>query len=80
MLDLYMTTLEQWGLILAIRMGSAAYTKWLLSTHCRQRGYQSRDGQIIRLRDGQIVPMLEEADLFVLLGLPYVEPWVRETS
>jgi DNA polymerase/3'-5' exonuclease PolX len=76
--DLYMTTLDQWGLILAIRTGRAAYTKWLLGRHAPRRGYRSVDGYFTRTRDGQVIPIREEADLFTLLELPYVEPPARE--
>ena len=77
-LDLFMADVDNWGLIYAVRTGSAAFSHQVLATQWVKRGYNSVDGRLTRARDGQVVPIREEADLFTLLGLAYVEPTARE--
>jgi DNA polymerase/3'-5' exonuclease PolX len=77
MLDLFMADVENWGLIFAIRTGSADFSRHILATGWVKAGYHSEDGRL-RTRDGTIVPVREEQDLFALLGIPFVEPEARE--
>jgi DNA polymerase/3'-5' exonuclease PolX len=77
-LDLFMADADNWGLILVIRTGSWAFSRDMLGAHCKKRGYKSIEGRLTRLRDGQVMPIREEAELFALLGVPYVEPPARE--
>jgi DNA polymerase/3'-5' exonuclease PolX len=77
MLDLCMADAENWGLIFAIRTGSWEFSHHILGTVCKRRGYQSEDGRL-RTRNGTIVPVREEQDLFDLLGIPWVNPEARE--
>jgi hypothetical protein len=53
-----------------VRTGSAAFSYQVLATQWVRRGYKSIEGRLTRIRDGQVVPIREEADLFTLLGLP----------
>jgi DNA polymerase/3'-5' exonuclease PolX len=76
-LDLFMVEPDSWGLQLVIRTGSEGFSKALVGPYCRQAGYASRHGRLIRLRDGQVILVREEAELFALLGIPYMEPEAR---
>jgi DNA polymerase/3'-5' exonuclease PolX len=77
-LDLFMADVENWGLIYAVRTGSAAFSHHVLATQWVKRGYKSIEGRLTRLSDGQVIPIREEEALFALLGMPWVEPWARE--
>jgi DNA polymerase/3'-5' exonuclease PolX len=77
MLDLFMADAGNWGLIFAIRTGSADFTRYILATGWVKAGYCSDEGRL-RARDGTIVPVREEHDLFALLGIPWVNPEARE--
>lgn len=73
-LDLFMANKDNWGYILAIRIGPDGYSKYLADTWVKQ-GYKGVDGMLIK--NGQPIPIPEEKDLFWLLGLEYVEPEYR---
>jgi DNA polymerase/3'-5' exonuclease PolX len=75
-LDLFIADTENWGLILAVRTGSAAFSHQVLGRRWVQRGYTSVGGRLTR--GGVVIPIHEETDLFALLQLPWVEPWARE--
>ena len=75
-LDLFMATADNWGLILAIRTGSADFSAKRLAARWVQLGYHSVDGMLTR--DGEPIPVREEADLFSLLGMAWVDPIDRE--
>lgn len=71
-LDLFMTSdPEKWGLLLAIRTGSADFSKKLASRWV-ELGYHSRDGILIYA--GKPHPCYEEIDVFKRLGIPWTEP------
>jgi DNA polymerase/3'-5' exonuclease PolX len=77
-LDLFMADADHCGLIFAIRTGSAAFSRQELATAWVRGGYRSEEGRLRRQRDGVIVPVREEAELFALLGMPWVEAGARE--
>jgi DNA polymerase (family 10) len=74
-LDLFFAEPENWGLILAIRTGSAEYSHKVLATGWVKAGYQSRDGYLWHGRDKY--NCREEIDLFKRIGIPYIEPEFR---
>ena len=74
-LDLFFATAENWGLIYAIRTGSADYSHRVLACGWVRNGYKSAGGMLSR--DGVAVPVREERDLFRLAGVPWVEPEAR---
>ncbi len=74
-LDLFFAKKENWGLIYAIRTGSADYSHFVLAQGWVKNGYKSVDGQLTY--KGQIVPVLEEEDLFKIAGVKYVAPQLR---
>lgn len=71
-LDLFFPDLENWGNIFAMRTGSADYSRHVLARGWVRRGFNSKDGYLIR--DGERCEIREEKDLFKLIGLPYSEP------
>ncbi|MEW6507205.1 MAG: hypothetical protein AB1432_05610 [Bacteroidota bacterium] len=73
-LDLFMATKDNWGYILAIRIGPDGYSKYLANTWVKL-GYKGVDGMLTK--NGVPIPVYEEKDLFWLLGLEYVEPEYR---
>ena len=74
-LDLFFATPENWGLIFAIRTGSADFSYKVLASRWAKLGYKSVNGMLTR--DGKTYPVLEEKDLFEMLGLEWVEPRLR---
>jgi DNA polymerase/3'-5' exonuclease PolX len=75
-LDLFIADAENWGLILAVRTGSAEFSHQVLGTGWVKAGYTSLNGHLYRR--GQRIAVREETDLFALIGLPWVEPMARE--
>jgi len=71
-LDLFIARPENWGLILAIRTGSAEYCRRVLAPAWVHSGFRSVDGMLVR--NGRQVPVYEEGQLFRLCGLPWVRP------
>ena len=71
-LDLFFATADNWGLIYAIRTGSADYSRFVLATGWVKLGYHSKNG--ILIKDDIEYPVKEEIDLFNLLGLKWTDP------
>lgn len=71
-LDLFFAEEGNWGSILAIRTGSADYSHKVLARGWCHQGFKSEGGYLFR--DGKKYEIREEADLFKLIGIPYVEP------
>jgi DNA polymerase/3'-5' exonuclease PolX len=74
-LDLFFASEENWGLIYAIRTGSADYSHRVLASTWVAKGFHSVDGML--MRGMHKYPIYEEADLFKLLEIPYCEPELR---
>jgi DNA polymerase/3'-5' exonuclease PolX len=75
-LDLFFATQLNWGLILAIRTGSADYSHKILACGWVRNGYASVNGMLER--DGMTIPTREEEDVFALAGVKWEEPGERE--
>jgi DNA polymerase/3'-5' exonuclease PolX len=75
-IDLFTATPQNWGLIYAIRTGSAAYSHKVLATGWVRNGYKSVDGLL--MKDGEAVPTPLEEDLFRYAGVAWVDPTKRE--
>jgi DNA polymerase/3'-5' exonuclease PolX len=73
--DIFTATPQNWGLIYAIRTGSADFSHWTLACGWVRNGYKSVGGMLSRA--GAAVPVREERDLFRLAGVPWVEPEAR---
>jgi DNA polymerase/3'-5' exonuclease PolX len=81
-LDLFMCERENWGLIFAIRTGSADFCKRTLAPAWVRAGYRSEDGMLteptnIRPGSRRQIPVYEESELFRLLGMPVIPPEKR---
>lgn len=74
-LDLFFAVPDNWGLIYAIRTGSAEFSK-MLARRWVSYGFHSEGGYLVK--NGQMVPVREEKDLFDLIRMYYVEPNERE--
>lgn len=77
--DLFICTPENWGGILMIRTGSAAFSRKMM-TRASLGGWcpddmRFMDGKL--WRDGVAIDVPEEADLFREMGLAYVRPEER---
>lgn len=70
--DLYTPTADRWGLRLLVSTGSRAFNIWVVDA-LRGRNYRMVGGQIVDWRH-QPVETRSEADVFDLLGLPFIEP------
>lgn len=76
-LDLFIANRHNWGMILAIRTGSAQFSHKALASKWSAMGYRSEAG-VLYDRKGNTCEIHEEEDLFKLLGLPYIKPEERE--
>ena len=74
-LDVFFATAENWGLILAIRTGSAAFSHKVLARGWVRNGYKSVGGMLTE--HGRPVEMREESDVFRVAGVRWVEPEKR---
>ena len=75
-LDLFFATPTNWGLIYAIRTGSAEYSHRVLAHGWSVRGFKSVEG-VLYNSAGRPVATPEEEDLFRLAGVPLVPPEQR---
>lgn len=71
-LDLFVARPENWGLIFAIRTGSANYSHDVLAKGWKRCGYTSINGMLTK--GGRQVPVTNEKILFELIGLPWLDP------
>lgn len=69
----------QWGAILAIRTGSAAYSKRLVC-HARNMGYRCVDGRLVHVDTGSAISTPSEQDFFRACGVDWVPPSARELA
>lgn len=80
-LDLFICDRRNWGLIFAIRTGSAAWVRQRLATGWVRAGYKSVEGRLRVMTPKGPACMVETPDersLFSLIGLPWTEPKDRE--
>ena len=76
-LDLFHATPKNWGLIFAIRTGSADYSHKVLANGWVKKGYHASNGILFDV-NMKAHYIYEEEDLFKLIGIPFVEPYLRE--
>jgi len=74
--DIFIAHPDNWGWQLAIRTGSAAFSK-MLGIRWSRLGFMS-EGGILYDQEGQDYPIREEGDLFRLLHMEWVAPEDRE--
>lgn len=81
-IDLFITTVPEWGYTYTIRTGCAEFSH-LLVTPRQQGGYlpgHLRVGGCRIWDDDKALPTPEEGELFAALGLVYVPPELREVG
>ena len=71
-LDLFFATPENWGLMYAIRTGSANFSHKSLACGWVRQGYRSEGGYL--MKDGVQVNVYEEEDLFRIIQKPWIVP------
>lgn len=76
-LDLFFAQHSNWGLIYAIRTGSAEYSHQVLAKAWSNRGYYSKEGHLYQHSSEKRYDVPEEIDLFNRIGVAYVEPQKR---
>lgn len=74
-IDIFTATPRNWGLIFAIRTGSARYSHEVLARGWVRAGCHSAEGTMYRGTTAIDLP--EETDLFNLIGVPYLAPEKR---
>lgn len=75
-LDLFIANEKNWGLIFAIRTGSADFSHKILACGWVKKGCHSKDGKLSD-KQGREIILREERDLFDLIGIPFVKPELR---
>lgn len=72
-LDLFLVSPPaEWGPILTIRTGPAAYSERLVKA-LHPKGLRCHEGRVLNMR-GETVPCPEERDFFAACGVPWTEP------
>ena len=77
-LDLFFATPENFGLIYAIRTGSADYSHCVLACGWVAHGYKSVGGMLTC--DGKPVAVCDEERLYKIIGKRWVHPRYREVT
>ena len=73
-IELWIADKRNWGLIYAIRTGSAEFSQYLLSKWKTESNGGYSDQGMLRLADGTGIPVYEESQLFRLCKIDFVEP------
>jgi len=74
-LDLFFPTVDNWGMIFAIRTGSAEFSRNILAYTWVRLGYHSVGGMLFY--QGKSYPVKEEKDLFRILRIDWIDPRER---
>jgi DNA polymerase/3'-5' exonuclease PolX len=74
-LDLFFAEPGNWGLIYAIRTGSAEYSHKVLASGWVKHGYHSHEGYLHKGKNRIETP--QEEDIFRISGVPFVHPNLR---
>lgn len=76
-LDLFFAEPGNWGLIFAIRTGSADYSHKILASGWVNRGFHSKEGYLYKAGSPHRREIREEKELFDLIGVEYCAPELR---
>lgn len=77
-LDLFFADKENWGAIFLIRTGDWEFSKKFMGTVMPKNKYKQKDGYV--WKNGLIVPIYDEEDLFRLMNIPFIEPEKRDKN
>lgn len=75
--EISIATPENFGAITLIRTGSAEFSHLIMKI-ALQRGLEQRDGYLYK--GDRIIPCFEEKDYFAALGIPFIEPHLRDEN
>lgn len=75
-LDLFMADRDNWGLILAIRTGSADFSHKVLACGWVKKNCHSKNGRLTDKKGREII-LREEEHLFDFLNMNFIEPRLR---
>ena len=75
-LDIFTATPDNWGYIFAIRTGPDNFSHKVLANNWVKYGYHGKDGMLYNKQE-KPVPVKEESDLFLLIGIEYIDPKFR---
>lgn len=76
--EIFTADYSNWGAILTIRTGPAAFSQRIMSHFNANGMYRQHEGQLICVADGKPVPVPDEASYLRLAGLPYIQPEDRK--
>lgn len=76
--DIYYATPQTWATLLLIRTGSKENNIRLCSRARRLGMKLKANGDGIIGKDGQLIPIESEKQIYDILKLPYQEPWERK--
>ena len=79
--DLFEATNANWWNYLVCRTGSAA-SNVRIDAAARNIGltWKPYSPGFERLADGKVMPVLSEREVFDIVGLPYLDPWERDSE
>ena len=77
LVDIYIAGDDTWAMLLLVRTGSTAHNKQLAIRAKRLGLHFAADGRGI-LQDNKPIAYRSEEEIFAALGLPYIEPHMRE--
>lgn len=77
-IDIYFTTVDRWGLTLAVRTGPADFSHKVLGRRWKILGAESKGGYLYK--KGKKLTFKEESDLFKFLELPRIKPEDRNAE
>lgn len=73
-LDLFLAEPGNWGLIFAIRTGSADYSHQVIASAWSKMGFYSKGGYLYKPGSDHRREFKEEKELFHFLQIPFLEP------
>ena len=73
-IDLFTAKQHTWGLQKMIRTGAKDYSKQFMIELNKKGEYQSKGGELINLRTGEVEPVNTEEKLYNVVGFPWKEP------
>jgi DNA polymerase/3'-5' exonuclease PolX len=67
-------TKDNWGLMVSLRTGDKDFNIKIMN-HIRKIGLDHVGGYLIK--NGKVIPVFEEVDFYRAIGLPFIEPHLR---
>lgn len=73
--EISIATTKNWGNISLIRTGSKEFSHLIMKI-ALDRGFEQREGYLYK--GDHLIPCYEEKDYFAALGIPFIEPHLRD--